>query len=301
MTGFATASVNSGKYTLSVLIRAVNHRFFDVAIRMPDTLRPLEPVLREKMAFGVKRGKIDCQIQCAERADTSAALGVHEPTVKALLSAEKQIIAMSPDAHPLTVSEILRHPGVLMSVSEEVEAEELKTALQTAFDRAWNEFMSSRKREGEKLHAILARHADQMESLALQCKPRMPIVYQAYKERLIKWVKDSGAELDESRLMQEVALYAARIDVQEEIDRLLAHINEIRRILKSALDATVPNSADNKSQNESYGKRLDFLAQELHREANTLGSKSVDLTLSQISLELKVLIEQLREQVQNIE
>ncbi len=296
MTGFGSAECNTEKWTLMVDLRAVNHRFFDALFKLPEELRQLEPMLRERIARGMKRGKIDCRIQFTQRAAANAI--TPDPTqIQTLLAAECAVLTLKANARPLSVADILRWPGVLTAPRE--KPEELIAAALAAFDDAWREFAASRVREGEKLGAILLESCAAIENLVRGVMPRIPVIHDAYKARLAQRLCDAHLDPDEERLRQELALFAARIEISEEVDRLTAHVTEIRRVLGANADKLT--KIPGQTVNGSRGKRLDFLVQELLREANTLGAKSVDPELSQIALEIKVLIEQMREQIQNIE
>ncbi len=298
MTGFGSIESNTEKLALTVDLRAVNHRFLDMSFKLPDELRQLEPVLRERIARNMKRGKIDCRLQLTQRhaADT---LMPDSAQIETLLAAEGAVLAIKPDARSLSVADILRWPGVLTTVQE--APDRLAEVALAAFDTAWREFAASRAREGLKLGTVLLENCTAIENLVARIMPRIPEIHEAYKERLAQRLRDARLDPDEERLKQELALFAVRIDINEEVDRLTAHVAEIRRVTRVDVDDLAPISGQSHVSYGSRGKRLDFLVQELHREANTLGAKSIDTELSQIALEIKVLIEQMREQIQNIE
>ncbi|MCL2309639.1 MAG: YicC family protein [Proteobacteria bacterium] len=283
MTGFAVASTNVGADTLNVELRAVNHRYLDVNVKTPDEMRALEPALRERLTTRMKRGKIDCKVSRARNPEAAPGLRVDAAQVAALLAAANDIRSQAVAAAPLTTADILRWPGVLVAQDAE---DTLTATVLTAFDAAWGEFIASRAREGSKLMAALLQCCDAMEAQVARVMPRIPAIHAAYQAKLVSRLQEAGLDPDEERLKQELALFATRIEVSEEVTRLVTHIGEVRRVLGAG---------------GAVGKRLDFLAQELHREANTLGAKSVDVELSQVALELKVLIEQMREQIQNLE
>jgi len=283
MTGFAAASASVGAETLNIELRAVNHRYLDVNVKTSDELRTLEPVLRERLMARMKRGKIDCKVSRARNPEATPGLRVDVGQVAALLTAAAEIRVQAPAAAPLAVADILRWPGVLVAQDAD---ETLTAAVLAVFDTAWGEFVASRAREGGKLAEVLLQCCDGMEAQVARVMPRIPAIHAAYQAKLASRLQEAGLDPDEERLKQELALFATRIEVSEEVTRLATHIGEVRRVL---------------SAGGAVGKRLDFLAQELHREANTLGSKSVDAELSQVALELKVLIEQMREQIQNLE
>lgn len=284
MTGFAAVAAELPGLSLAVELRSVNHRYLDVTVKLPDELRALEPGLRERLAAEIKRGKIECRVGLNRAAPGAADVAVDSKRVRALAAAATEIRQVVPGAAPLSVAEILRWPGVLTEPT--VAPEALSEAIVGLVDRALKELASARAREGAKLRAVLLARCDDIDTQIARVAPRIPALHVAYAEKLGARLKEVGLDPNEERLKQELALFATKIDVAEEIARLATHVAEVRRVL---------------AQGGSAGKRLDFLAQELHREANTLGSKSVDAELSHASLELKVAIEQMREQVQNIE
>jgi uncharacterized protein (TIGR00255 family) len=284
MTGFAAVAAELPGLSLSVELRSVNHRYLDVSVKLPDELRALEPLLRERLAAEVKRGKIECRVALTRATPGAADVAVDGRRVRALAGAAAEIRQVVPDAAPLSVAEILRWPGVLAEPT--VPPEALAEAVVRLVDRALGELAAARAREGAKLQAVLQARCADIEAQIARVSPRIPALHAAFAEKLGARLKEAGLDPNEDRLKQELALFANKIDVAEELERLATHVVEVRRVL---------------AQGGSAGKRLDFLAQELHREANTLGSKSVDAELSHASLELKVAIEQMREQVQNIE
>ncbi len=284
MTGFAAVAAELPGLSLSVELRSVNHRYLDVTVKLPDELRALEPPLRERLAAEVKRGKVECRVALNRAAPGAADVAVDGRRVRALAAAATEIRQVVPDAAPLSVAEILRWPGVLAEPT--VAPEALAEVVVGLVDRALGELSAARAREGAKLQAVLQARCADIEAQVARVSPRIPTLHAAFAEKLGARLKEAGLDPNEDRLKQELALFANKIDVAEEVQRLATHVGEVRRVL---------------AQGGSAGKRLDFLAQELHREANTLGSKSVDAELSHASLELKVAIEQMREQVQNIE
>jgi uncharacterized protein (TIGR00255 family) len=284
MTGFAAVSDELPGVALSVELRSVNHRYLDLTVKLPDEFRVLEPALRERIAAELKRGKVECRIGLNRREAGGASLAIDTGRVASLAKAEASIRTLAPAAHGLSVAEILRWPGVIVESS--VPADELASRVHALVDEALSQMAASRAREGDKLARLLEARCADIETQLARVGPRIPALHAAFTEKLGARLREAGVDPNEDRLKQELALFATKIDVAEEVARLSTHVAEVRRVLKAG---------------GSAGKRLDFLAQELHREANTLGSKSVDAELSQVSLELKVLIEQMREQVQNIE
>jgi len=285
MTGFAAASHDIPGGALNLELRAVNHRYLDVQMRLPEELRVIEPHLREMIAAKVSRGKIECRIGLYQIESDAPTLELNQEYLERLLVLGQQIQAQTIDLRGLSVGELLRWPGVLKSNTLPVE-----TLQQLALEKLSSlleEFNASRAREGEKLNAILIERVTGMDTIITHIRPRLPQILDAYLARLSTRLAEAlGNNVDDDRLKQEFALFAQKIDVDEELSRLTTHLTEVRRILKTG---------------GQTGKRLDFLMQELNREANTLGSKSVSTDTTQASVELKVLIEQMREQIQNIE
>jgi uncharacterized protein (TIGR00255 family) len=284
MTGFAALTEELPLGTLSAEIRSVNHRYLDLTFRLPDELRAFEPALREQFAARMTRGKVECRIGFQKNPTVGLSLQINDALLEQLADLDLRVRERLPGAPPLSVNDVLRWPGMLGA--EALPLEELRERTQGLLERVLEEFAQSRAREGEKLKALLLDRVEQMEVLTARVKPRIPQLVQAYQERLATRLRDAAAEMDEDRLRQELVLFSARTDVEEELARLTTHLGEARRVLK---------------QGGAVGKRLDFLMQELNRESNTLGSKSVDVEVSQTSMDLKVLVEQMREQVQNIE
>jgi uncharacterized protein (TIGR00255 family) len=284
MTGYAAVAADLPGVSLAVELRSVNHRYLDLQLRLPDELRGLESPLRERIAGEFRRGKVECRVALNRTTPGAAAFAVDATRVLQLASAATAIQRHVPDAAPLSVNEILRWPGVLAEST--IAPEALAAKVQELLGTALRELAASRAREGAKTGAALESCCAAIEDQVARVAPRIPAVHAAYLEKLGARLREAGLDPDQDRMKQELALFATKIDVAEELSRLSTHVAEVRRVL---------------GVGGSAGKRLDFLMQELHREANTLGSKSVDAELSQASLELKVLIEQMREQVQNIE
>ena len=284
MTGFAAVAAELPGVALAVELRSVNHRFLDLQVRLPEELRGLEAALRERLLAELKRGKVECRVSLARAAADSSGLAVDLVRVAELAKAASEVMKAAPGASALSVGEILRWPGVLAEPT--VPPEELAGHAHRLVGQAIAEFSASRAREGAKLAAMLLERCAAIEGQVARVAPRIPAVQSAFAEKLGARLREAGLDPDGDRLKQELALFATKVDVAEELSRLCAHLSEVRRVLEAG---------------GSAGKRLDFLMQELHREANTLGSKSVDAELSQASLEMKVAIEQMREQVQNVE
>ncbi len=282
MTGYALACAGSPRGTLSLELRSVNARFLDLQFRVADELRALEPMLREAIAARLARGKVDCRLSLAEGAAEGA---VHLNAqalarLKALADAARKAV---PDAAPLRVADLLRWPGV---VTEEADAESLRAAAGELCRRALDELVAARAREGAKLAASIVERTRTMQRQVEKISPLVPGALKAHQERISERLREAIGSADDERLRTEIALFAAKSDVDEELERLRAHLGEVERVLGGG---------------GAVGKRLDFIAQELNREANTLASKAASAAISDGALELKLLVEQIREQAQNIE
>ena len=284
MTGFAAASRDLPLGTLSLDLRSVNHRYLDVSFRAPEEFRAFEPAMREALAARLTRGKVECRIALARPTASPSLLALDESLLARVAELHALVRERMPDALPMGVGDVLRWPGMLGT--DALPQDSLREATLALLTEALEAFNESRGREGARLAELLLERAAAMEHLAAEVGPRIPQLVAAQQARFAQRMREAAASLDEDRVRQEVALYAARVDVDEELDRLRTHLTEVRRIL---------------AKGGAVGKRLDFLMQELNREANTLGSKSGDVEVSRASMELKVLIEQMREQVQNIE
>ncbi|HVS25794.1 MAG TPA: YicC/YloC family endoribonuclease [Burkholderiales bacterium] len=284
MTGFAVATRELTRGALNLELRSVNHRYLDVQLRLPEELRLLEPALREVIISGVTRGKVDCRLSLESAAGTPLAPQLNTELLQQLVEMNLVVRAALPDARSLSVADILRWPGLLGSDS--LSPEDLREPCVSLLHKALDELNATRRREGEKLKGLLLERIEKMERLVAEVAPRIPEIVAAYREKLGSRLSEALINREDDRIRQEFALFAAKIDVDEELTRLSTHLGETRQILEHG---------------GAVGKRLDFLMQELNREANTLGSKSVDSGMSKVAMELKVLIEQMREQIQNIE
>ncbi|WP_229439466.1 MULTISPECIES: YicC/YloC family endoribonuclease [Neisseria] len=285
MTGFANAAGECGSKRINLEIRAVNHRYLDVQFRMPDDLRHLEGALREQIAAEAVRGKLECRIQIQDIAQGAQGLEVNQDLVAQLAGLNEKWRDEFDGLGKLTVADILKFPGVLASQSEDPEA--FAQAVQDLLKQALKDFAAARKREGKKLADHLLDRLEKMEGIVDALSELFPSLLEAHMEKVRTRLAEAVANIDNDRLQQEFALFIQKSDVDEEFSRLRTHIGEVRRIVTESKG--------------SVGKRLDFLMQELNREANTLGSKAIAAESTQASVELKVLIEQMREQVQNIE
>jgi uncharacterized protein (TIGR00255 family) len=284
MTGFAALEQPLESATLLLELRAVNSRYLDLHFKLDENLRNMEPAIRELIGAQLSRGKIECKMNLIQRTQTNQTMQLDEALMRQLALMGVQAKAHFPESLPLSVADILRWPGVVQSnmLSHDTLAEDVKHLM----TQGLQDLNASRAREGEKLKALILDRLSQIELLVEKVKPLLPALTKEYQEKLVNKLQESLKNIDQERIAQELVLFAQRIDVDEELTRLTAHVSEVKRILNS---------------NAPAGKRLDFLMQELNREANTLGSKSVSVQTTQVSMELKVLIEQMREQIQNVE
>ena len=297
MTGYASAQHTPGGNAeiatpaacLALELRSVNSRFLDVVLRLPDELRPQEPALRELIAKRLKRGKVELRVS-VEAAAGGALPDVPVRTLQRLAAAQQQVRVWLPEAAPLSVADALR-----LAAGDSAASPALGEALLPLVRQALDELVAARQREGARLLALLQERITALRALAAQAAPLVPQLVQAQRQRFLeRWQEALGAapaseavtQAAQERALAEATAFAIRIDVAEELGRLAAHLDEIEAVLQKGGET---------------GKRLDFLIQELHREANTLGSKSATLELTRISVDMKVLIEQMREQVQNLE
>jgi uncharacterized protein (TIGR00255 family) len=283
MTAFARQEHEADWGALTWELRSVNHRYLEVSLRLPDELRSLETGVRERAARRLGRGKLDCNLRY-KPIQRRAALALDAQALDQTLAACEQIRSQLPAAAAINPLDLLRWPGVIQE--ESTDPAPLAEAALALFDQALNELVATRDREGAQIHEILRTRLDAMEPLVASARARLPEVLARIRDKLRLRVAELTANPDPDRLEQELAYLAQKMDVDEELDRLTGHITEVRRVLELA---------------EPVGRRLDFLMQEFNREANTLGSKSADSETTKVSVELKVLIEQMREQVQNIE
>lgn len=284
MTGYASANAELPQGSLQVELRSVNSRFLDLQFRVPDEMRAMEPALRELIAARVLRGKVDCRLQLNLRTAAPRAATMNAEALATLRRLAGEVREAMPDARSLGVADVLRWPGVL--AEEAPDEEQLHAAAIGCASRALEELCASRNREGAKLKAaLLARVAD-MRARAADAAPLVPEAIAAQRVRMAERLREALGAMDEERLRQEIAVLALKADVDEELTRFSTHLDEVERVL---------------AKGGAAGKRLDFLAQELNREANTLASKAASSKLADCALELKLLVEQVREQVQNIE
>ena len=283
MTAFARHSIECHWGTAAWEIRSVNHRYLETGFRMPETVRDLETTLRELTRKHLQRGKVDCTLQL-NIAKQSGEVAINQPLAEQYIAASEQLAHLMADPAKISPLDILRWPGVLSE--PEIDREELKNTLLRLFEETLDQLVEGRRREGGKLGELVEQRLDGIAVQLATVRSRLPELLAAQRQKLIDRLQEVSTGLDQNRLEQELVLIAQRADVDEELDRLDTHLGEIRRVLQ---------------RQEPIGRRLDFLMQELNREANTLSSKSIATDTTNAAVELKVLIEQMREQIQNIE
>ncbi len=284
MTGYAAVTRELAAGTLALELKSVNSRFLDVQFRVAEELRSAEPQLRELAVASVARGKLDCRLAFTASPLVRGEAALNGEVLSRLARLSQLVRGALPDAQPLRVIEVLHWPGVLGE--DTAAAEALREAALDAMRAALAELAAARVREGEKLARMIGERVARIRGRLADLEPLVPQAIAAYAEKLAARLREALASSDEERIRQEIAVFGVRIDVAEELSRLAAHLDEVDRVLAAG---------------GAVGKRLDFLMQELNREANTLGAKSVSKELSAAVLEFKVLIEQMREQVQNLE
>jgi uncharacterized protein (TIGR00255 family) len=282
MTGYASSSREFPFGVLSVELRSVNHRYLDIQFRLPDDLRAVEPGLRELLTENIARGKVECRVSFTAVPGAHKTLKLNEDLLQQLEALDHKVRARIAGVAQLSAADVLRGPACWpRNPSPEEPGQPAALLAQVLL-----EFNSARAREGERLATLLRERADAMERILGDLAPRLPQVVSAYRDKLAARLKEAIGGGEEERIRQEVAVFATKIDVDEELSRLGAHVAELRQTLAGG---------------GAVGKKLDFLMQELNREANTLASKSVDLAVTRAALDLKIVIEQMREQLQNIE
>ena len=284
MTAFARSGAEFPWGALVWEIRSVNHRYLEPGFKLQDSLRGLEPELRERLRKSVNRGKIECSLRLQRMAATSAELVLDENRLQQLLTCARRVQFHLPESSPLNPLDVLAWPGVL--VEAEADDEVIVREALRLFDQALKQLLEHRQREGAALRQIVENQLDNVAQIVERVRANMPQLLNIQRQKLRDRLAELRTEIDPERIEVEIALLAQKSDVEEELDRIATHLKEVRRALSS---------------NEPCGRRLDFLMQELNREANTLSSKSFASDTTQSAVELKVLIEQMREQIQNIE
>ena len=284
MTAFSRQQIDSEWGALTWELRSVNHRYLEPSIRLPENFRSLETPIRKQLRDKLNRGKIECQLRFKAVEPSKINWQLDTDMITRLSRANSKINQLTGGDHSLKNIDILKWPGVISD--ESLDEEIFNNEVLQLFDRALDDLIMARKREGESLKNMLLKRIESIQSITDAIRMKMPNIIAKQKENLFLRLEELKAEFETTRLEQEIAILAQKADVDEELDRLDAHVNEVVRILESE---------------GQIGRRLDFLMQELNREANTLSSKSIVVETTQGAVELKVLIEQMREQIQNIE
>ena len=284
MTGYALVAHTLSTGSLQLELRTVNARYLDIQLRIPEELRLLEPILREAISARLSRGKVDCRASFSTAAAGDAAHSLNTEAMAQLQQLSSTVRSHFPDASPLRVADVLRWPGVL--AESRISEDALRAAATTLANTLLDELAAARQREGARLANVIRERVGSIRARLTDVAPEVPQAIAQYQEKLSQRLREVMGSGDDERIRQEIAVFAMKIDVDEEMQRLITHLDEVERIL---------------DQGGAAGKRLDFLMQELNREANTLGAKAASRAISQCALELKLLIEQMREQVQNIE
>ena len=294
MTGYANAKVQTDMGLLSIEIRSVNSRFLDLSFRASEEIRFLEPKFREIISGKIARGKMECRLNLVD-SGLSADTALNEEALNKLMALQTQVLKTDPSATALRVADILNYPGIVAAPVPDPEV--FAKQVLTGFEQCLEVFNESRQREGAALAQVLLKYCTQIEDLVNTLRPKIPEILQAQKDKLTERLEEAlgttladGAQITKEevneRIRQEITLYGIKLDVNEEMERLCTHVKEVRR----TLDRGGP-----------VGRKLDFLMQELNREANTLGSKAVSISMTDTSVNLKLVIESMREQIQNLE
>jgi uncharacterized protein (TIGR00255 family) len=284
MTAYACDEAEIGNFTINCELRSVNHRYSDVSLKLPEALRFMETKLRALLGTEIKRGKIECTLSYKKPAKNGQGLGINHEALTNLLALVAQIEANMPTAKSCSALDVLAFPSILQEPTS--DKNELSVSVMQLVQQTLNQLVVARAREGAQLKTLLEERCAKINDLIAAAKQRSPIAMQLMRDKLTSKISELAVQPNFDRLEQELVFLAQKLDVAEELDRLTTHTKEVLRVLQEEKPA---------------GKRLDFLMQELNREANTLTAKSTDIAITQIAIELKVLIEQMREQVQNIE
>jgi len=284
MTAFAGNEAEIGNLTINCELRSVNHRYCDITLKLPDRLRFIEADLRSAIAAKISRGKVECSLNYKKQAKDGQSFIINTNAVAALLAATDAIEQQMSQALSFSALDVLAFPGIQQE--PDIDKDQLNQGITALLNQTLDQLLETREREGAQLKALVEERCVKMQGFVASAGKRMPEVLLQIRDKLKDRITELVAQPDFDRLEQELVLLAQKLDITEELDRLETHITEVLRVL---------------NQKEPVGRRLDFLMQELNREANTLGSKSADKEMTQIAIELKVLIEQMREQIQNIE
>ncbi|AGB84676.1 YicC-like family, N-terminal region [Serratia rubidaea] len=283
MTAYARREIKGEWGSAAWELRSVNQRYLETYIRLPEQFRSLEPVIRERIRGRLTRGKVECNLRFELDPSAQSSLILNEKLAKQLVEAANWV-KMQSDEGEINPIDVLRWPGVMSAQEQDLDA--ISAQLLQALDGALDDFIAARESEGTALKALIEQRLDAVGEEVVKVRAQMPNILQWQRERLVSKLEEAQVQLENTRLEQELVLMAQRIDVAEELDRLEAHVKETRNILK---------------KKEAVGRRLDFMMQEFNRESNTLASKSINADVTTSAIELKVLIEQMREQIQNIE
>lgn len=284
MTAFARSQHQGNWGSIVCEIRSINHRYLEIFLRLPDALHELEAPMRERIRHQIKRGKIECLLRYQPAEESGVELVINTKLVEKLAQANEAIAIGLINPAPINPMDILRWPGVLQTST--IDLEVVQAEVLHLLEQALEKLIEARAREGEQLKELFLQRLNNMTMELVHVRERLPTILQNQRNRLVTKLSEANLKFDNDRLEQELVLIAQKVDITEEIERLETHIKEVQRVLKHG---------------GMVGRRLDFLMQELNREANTLGSKSIDVDTTRASVELKVLIEQMREQVQNVE
>ncbi|MFZ4834670.1 YicC/YloC family endoribonuclease [Rouxiella sp. Mn2063] len=283
MTAYARREIKGNWGSAAWELRSVNQRYLETYIRLPEQFRSLEPVIRERIRARLTRGKVECNLRFELDPSAQGTLQLNEKLAKQLVESAKWV-KMQSDEGEINPLDVLRWPGVM--VAEEQDLDAISTELLQALETALDDFISARESEGAALKTLIEQRLEGVSAEVIKVRAQMPNILLWQRERLVSKLEDAQVQLENNRLEQELVLMAQRVDVAEELDRLEAHVKETHKIMK---------------KDEAVGRRLDFMMQEFNRESNTLASKSINADVTTSAIELKVLIEQMREQIQNIE
>ncbi|MGO2257916.1 MAG: YicC/YloC family endoribonuclease [Hafnia alvei] len=283
MTAYARREIKGNWGSAAWELRSVNQRYLETYIRLPEQFRSLEPVVRERLRTRLTRGKIECNLRFELDPSAQSSMILNEKLAKQLVEAANWV-KMQSDEGEINPLEVLRWPGVMSAAEQDLDV--ISTELMAALESAIDDFIDAREREGNALKAMIEQRLEGVSAEVAKVRQQMPEILQWQRERLVSKLEDAQVQLENNRLEQELVLMAQRVDVAEELDRLEAHVKETYVILK---------------KKEAVGRRLDFMMQEFNRESNTLASKSINADVTASAIELKVLIEQMREQIQNVE
>ncbi len=288
MTAFSRVQQSNDSGEIVWELKSVNHRYLEPGFKLPDDFKQIEPAIRQQLGQSLKRGKLEISLRYRLTSQDISKINLNEELVKQLRQVEQDVLKIVHEGHSLSVADILRWPGVVDESSRDFSP--LHELAVSSFAEALQQLVANREREGQALHEMIASRCQQISDIVRQVQQRRPQMLEAMRQKWTNQLNDKLAQwsetADEGRLEQELVILAQKIDVEEELDRLLAHIDEVESVLQ---------------RDEAVGRRLDFLMQELNREANTLSSKSQDSETTRLAVDIKVLIEQIREQVQNIE